>query len=91
MNDIEKFKLEQERAKGEQYKRAYDNLVKPFIEAKNKELFEAFTIIPTNETDKLMMIKHQSNALRSLDDEFKSYITTGELASKSLNEEKSNG
>ena len=92
MDNSVREKLEVEQAIGEQYQRAYEGLVSPFIERKKAELFEAFQILPTTEPDKLMAIKLQCNALESLDDEFRHYITTGQLAQRSLTEkEKTNG
>lgn len=93
MSDLD-HKLEIEQAIGEQYGRAYDSMVRPFIEQKQAELFEAFKELPTTQADGLLTIKLQSNALQALDDEFRHYITTGHLAHKSLTDkekEKSNG
>lgn len=83
-----KEKLEVEQAIGHEYGRAYESLVKPFIIKKREELFEVFTQIPTTDTEGLTTIKLQSNALQSLDEEFKHYIQTGKLARQSLSEDK---
>lgn len=91
MDDNIKEKLEVEQAMGAEYGRAYNSLVKPFIDRKKAELFEAFQILPTTEADGLLTIKLQCNALESLDDEFKHYIATGQLAKQSLNKENTNG
>lgn len=90
MDDVER-KLQVEQAIGEQYGRAYESMVKPFIDRKKAELFEAFQILPTTEADGLLTIKLQCNALESLDDEFKHYIATGQLAKQSLDKENTNG
>lgn len=87
MDDNTKLALEVEASKGEQYQRAYDQLVTPFFEAKQAELFEAFQDAPTTETDILVTLKLQSNALKSLDEEFKHYINTGKLARQQLETE----
>jgi hypothetical protein len=92
MDDNIKLKLEVERAVGDEYARAYESLVKPFIDRKRAELFEVFTEIPSSDIDGLIAIKLQSNALQSLNDEFRHYIQTGQMARQSLTEkEESNG
>jgi len=86
MKDELREKLEVEQAIGEQYQRAYESMVRPFIDMKKAELFEVFQELPTTDAEKLLAIKTQCNALQSLDDEFRHYITTGQLARSQLTE-----
>jgi hypothetical protein len=91
-NDGKKVILEQEKAKGEAHQRAYDNYVKPFFEAKEAELFEAFKYTPSTDTDALVMIRLQLNALEGLKTHFEHYIQTGRMAEATLTEmEKEDG
>jgi len=86
-----KEKLEFEAARGEQYKRIMEVYIEPFIASKQEQLFQSFIDSSTENPELLQLIKLQSNALASLSDEFKSHITTGELASKQLNEDNIDG
>lgn len=90
--DPQKIRLEKEKALGEQYSRIYENYVKPFVDAKQESLFEAFKACPSDDKDKLVLIRLQVNAVEALDVEFQHYITTGKLAEKTLNDmENENG
>jgi hypothetical protein len=80
--------LEVEASKGEQAQRVWEYHVKPFFDAKNVELYEFFIESNTSSEKDLLLIKLQVNALQSLKDHFYSYITTGQMASKQLEEEK---
>lgn len=79
--------LETEAAIGDNYQRAWDGIVKPFFDLKTEELYGHFVNCPTTDERQLMLIKMQVNALNSLKDEFTSYINTGKLAKKQLEEE----
>lgn len=78
--------LEVEVSRGAEYERCYNSMVKPFIEAKKKELFEAFVSATNTSDSDLVKIKLQANALQSLEDEFTSFINTGKIASQQLEE-----
>lgn len=86
MNEV----LEIEAARGEKYGRAWEELVEPFFEAKQLQLYEAFKELPTSNNEGLVILKMQSNALESLKDEFQHHINTGKLAKQTLEEEESN-
>lgn len=91
MDENIKVKAEMDRAKGESYKRAWENIIEPFFNKKQAELYQAFVDAGTSNTDGLLTIKMQSNALLMLHDEVQHYINTGTLAQKALEEEESNG
>jgi len=84
MNDFERLNAETEQAIGEQHQRAWEFSVEPFIIRKQAELYQVFLDHPTTDTDGLVLIKLQINALQSLSDEFQSQINTGNLARKQL-------
>lgn len=90
MDDGLENKLLQDSAKGERYQRAWDDLIEPFFLEKDHELYQAFKELPTTESDSLVLLKLQVNALEALRDEFKHYINTGRLAQKQLIEELEN-
>lgn len=73
-------KLEIDIALGNQKQEIYQNHIKPFIEAKEKILFEAFESIPATDVKTLQSIKLQQTAIRSLAAYFKEYIDTGKMA-----------
>lgn len=79
--------LEVEQAKGETYKRIWDSVVGPFFIRKENELIEAFRGTRSNDTDALVMIRMQFNAIEALKVEFQHFITTGQIAQKQLFEE----
>lgn len=76
--------LELERAKGDEYKRVYDAYIKPFVDEKQKVLFEAFQNTSIANVDQLKDIKAQSTALNALSEHFKRFIETGEIAKYQL-------
>ena len=84
MNDQEIHQLQVQQAKGEATARAWEEHVKPFVDAKEEELFDAFKRMPTTNKDDLLTIKMQANVLAMLEDHFKSLIDTGILARKQL-------
>jgi hypothetical protein len=86
MDDHIRQKLEVESSIGDRYAHVYESLIKPFLAKKRDELFDAFQDLPTTKPDDLLTVKLQCNALSMLDDEFKHYIQTGQLAKQALNE-----
>lgn len=87
MDSNVKAKLEMDQAKGESYQRAWDYIIEPFFDNKQKELFEAFVQIGSTDVDSLVTIKMQSNVMTMMQDEMNHYINTGKLARKTLEEE----
>ncbi len=92
MNEMD-IKLQQEMIIGGQYRSAWENLVKPFFDAKQVQLFEAFQATESHDVDKLQLIKMQSTVLRSMEVHFMHFIDTGKLAELQLtkNEGEKNG
>ena len=89
MMENEELLLQQEIAKADAAKRAWDQYVAPVFNDKEAELFEAFkdsSIV--NEKD-ILTIKLQANVLAMVKDHFDSMINTGSLARKQL-EDKEN-
>lgn len=90
MDDELKAQIEMDAAKGETYQRAWDNIIKPFIDAKQAELYQAFVDSDVNDKERMLTIKLQSNAMESLENEMKHYINTGKLARKAIEEDEKN-
>lgn len=76
--------LEQERAKGQEAELVFETHIKPFVEAKEKLLFEAFQNCPVGNVELLKDIKFQMTAIRSLESHYQEFITTGKLAAIQL-------
>lgn len=91
MDDELKAKMDMDAAKGESYQRAWDNIIQPFFDKMQAELYQAFVDTPTSHLDALTTIKMQSNVLTAMKDEMDHYINTGKLARKAIDEEESNG
>lgn len=70
---------------------AYTLFIKPFIQRKKDQLFEAFEATAISDTESLKEIKLMSVALSALDSEILSVIDTGKMASLSLNENEDKG
>ena len=87
MDDNLKINLEVEGAVGEQYQGAWDRMVKPFFEKKQAELYEVFQECPIRDKDGLVEIHAQHKALKSMEDEFLTFINSGKLARQQLADE----
>lgn len=79
--------LEIEAAKGESHKRAWDQTVAPFFDAKKDELLEAFKELNSSDANGLMIIKMQYNVLQMMEDQFQSVINTGKMAKHEIDME----
>lgn len=75
-----------EREKAGKAKVSWDSFFGPFFAEKQTVLFEAFQVAEIRDTEGLIGIKMQLNALNSLKDEMLGYIETGKLAEISLNQ-----
>lgn len=84
MIDERKAKLEIDIALGENKRQVYEQHIKPFIEARERVLFEAFQNIRAQDTESLQAIKMQQTVLASLEAYFREYIDTGKLAKHEL-------
>ena len=72
--------LTSEQRRGDRAKRAYDEFIRPFIEEKMQVFFEAFHTCEPDDVKRLSEIRRMSMAVQALDDEIKSFITTGQMA-----------
>lgn len=90
MNQSEKDTLAAEDASGRRAQKAYNEFIKPFIEAKEKLLYEAFKDADPEHSELLCNIARASLAIRALDAEINSHILTGQMASISLAQEEDN-
>ena len=79
-------KLKDEQLLGSRAEHAYEEFIKPFVENKRQVLFQAFRDLPLTAEIELMEVKRMMYAVNALDDEIKSVITTGRMASKTLSE-----
>lgn len=79
INEIQ-AKLEIDAALGERKRQIFDEHIAPFIEAKQKVLYEAFVNVPAHDVQQLQNIKMQQTVLSSLEAYFREYIDTGKLA-----------
>lgn len=86
MDDQLRHKLEAESAIAEEYKGAWERMVKPFFDKKKEELYEVFQACPVRDKDALVEIHAQHLALSSLEAEFVEHIQTGEMARQQLAE-----
>lgn len=77
-------KLEIDAALGDQKRQIFNDHIKPFIEAKERVLFEAFQNINAQDIAQLQAIKMQQTVLASLEAYFREYIDTGKLAKHEL-------
>lgn len=84
MDQNQRTHLEQEIAKGQEYERVFNAYIKPFIEVKQQQLYQLFTSIPLTDVENLKAIKAQSTAIAALEMEFITFINTGKLAAKQL-------
>lgn len=84
MIDQRRAKLEIDAALGERKREVFEQHIAPFIEAKERILFEAFQGVSAQDAKQLQAIKMQQTALASLADYFREYIDTGKLAAHEL-------
>lgn len=84
MIDKRRAKLEIDAALGENKRIVFKEHIKPFIEAKERILFEAMQNIPASDINALQLIKLQMTTIQSLEAYFREYIDTGKLAKHEL-------
>ena len=83
-DDVTQRLLEIESSVGDQYKNTWEGFVEPFFVNKAEQLFEAFKTCPSSDVDALVAIRMQMNALDGLKEHFISYVNSGELAKRQL-------
>lgn len=86
MNNPYTEQFEKERDLGMKAEKAYNDFISAFIANKRKALFQNFCDISIINTESLMETKRLMTVLDSLEDEILNIITTGKLASRSLEE-----
>lgn len=84
MIDERRAKLEIDAALGDKKQQIFNEHIAPFIEAKQRILYEAFVNVPAHDTQQLQNIKMQQTAIESLGAYFREYIDTGKLAKYEL-------
>lgn len=88
MQPEQRNQLSDERAQGNRAERAYSEFIKPFIEAMNKQLYDAFNSVSPIDTASLADIRRTQMVVNELEANIKEFITTGNMASLMLNQEK---
>jgi len=84
MDEISRSKLLEESAKGRRAEAMYKEFLEPFFKNKEEVLIEAFRKVSVTDSNALTNIRMQFKALDALNDEMKSFIQTGKLASTTL-------
>lgn len=84
----DKAELQRRQAEGEMKARIYEEHIKPFVEAKEAILFEAFKQVPATDVVQLQTVRMQLTAISALAAEFQSFINDGKLAKFELENEK---
>lgn len=87
LDENTKTKLEVEVAIGGQHQATWDNMIQPFFDAKEKELYEVFKSVPIRDKEALVEIHAQTMVLESMRTHFIHFINTGKLAQKTLSDE----
>lgn len=86
MESEERDQLEKEKYIGAEKQVVFTAHVEPFLNTKRKQLFDAFCDTKAQDTEQLQVIRMQVSALDAIEADFCSYITTGKMASITLNE-----
>jgi len=79
-----KFVMASEAHKGDVAQSAYDNFIRPFVEANRVNLFEKFQDIPMEDIETLKECKRMALLIETLNDYMENIISTGKLAAHSL-------
>jgi len=89
-----KVRLGKEAEKGRNARVAYNKFIKSFIAERKESIFQMFEDLdPFNKSTDIVNLRITLGAIKSLEEEILSVITTGEIASKQLKqlEETQNG
>ena len=84
MDNQIRARLELSKNKGAEMQRVLDTYIKPFIEEKERVLFQAFRDTQADNVEQLKDIKFQATAIASLESYFKSFVDDGRLAEHQL-------
>jgi len=91
MSNREQSQLVDEKYKGARAEAAYKEFIKPFIEANQKSIYDAFMNSDPEDTERLSELRRMTIVVSLLDGAIKSYIDTGRMAVLSLKEAEQNG
>jgi len=80
-------RLQEEQRLGNAAQHAYDNFIKGFVQEKQQLLFEAFEALPLTAELEMMEVKRMLTAVGTLNDEIKTIIATGKMASEMIKQE----
>ena len=80
-------RLQNEQLIGNKAQHAYDQFIKEFCETKRQILFDNFRTLPLTAEVEMMEVKRMLAAVDTLEDDILTVITTGKLATKTLNKE----
>ena len=86
MKEEQQEQLENEQIMGSAAEHSYNQFIKGFVDDKRASLFEAFRMLPLSAEIELMEIKRMLFAVDTLEQEIITVIQTGQMASKTLNE-----
>lgn len=84
MQPDKQAKLEDELAKARKAERAYDDFVKPFVDARLKLIFDEFSNAEQLDTERLAALHRMSITVRAFEAEIQAFITTGKMAAFEL-------
>jgi len=87
VNEAQRDMLENESNIGRKASSAYENFIGPFMEKKRLDLFSVFQDLSISNIELLSETKRQLTVLNTLDDEIRTIIETGKLASQQLSQE----
>ena len=83
----EEEQLQNEQMLGNSAQHAYDTFIKDFCQRKRELLFESFRALPLSAELEIAEVKRMLAAVDTLDDEIKTVIETGKLATTALGKE----
>lgn len=84
MNDERYYALRERVARAERRKEVYEAHIRPYVEEKEQQLFQAFCCVSANDLNQLQLIKLQQSVLLGLKNSFIYDIEDGIIASEEL-------
>lgn len=84
MNDERYYALRARVAEAEHKKEVYEAHIRPYVEGKEQQLFQAFCCVSANDLNQLQLIKMQHSVLVGLKNSFIYGIEDGIIASEEL-------
>lgn len=80
--------LKEELAKAYRAQRAYEEFIAPFVSARKEAIWDAFDSTDPSDTMRLAELRRMSIIVSALDEDIKSFMTTGQMAKMQLEGEK---